>query len=186
MRQEFEAVAIPLAGSLYALAVRLTSDRDAAEDVVQETYLRAFRTFGNFERGTNAKAWLFTILYSIVRNRHRQSSRRPAGASLSEMEQSRAGLPPVSGWGSHTEMLRGLDQQHVGREIIRAVREMPEPWQQVFLLVVVEEMPYEDVASALGCAVGTVASRLHRARRHLLKTLAPLARDEGYSTEEGS
>ena len=106
-------------------------------------------------------------------------------ASLSEMEESSANLPPVSGWGSHTQMLRALDQKHAGREILRAVREMPETWQQVFLLVVVEELTYEEVATALGCAVGTVASRLHRARRHLLKTLAALARDEGFSTEEG-
>ena len=84
------------------------------------------------------------------------------------MEESNANLPPVSGWGSHTQMLRALDQQHAGREILRAVREMPETWQQVFLLVVVEELTYEEVATALGCAVGTVASKTTQESRNVL------------------
>ena len=177
---------MPLADSLYRLALRLISDPDAAQDVVQETYLRAYRTFDNFKTGTNAKAWLFTILYSIVRNRRRQSSRRPAEASLSQVEQTRADLPPTRGWGSHTEMLRGLEQQQVSREIVRVVRQMPEDWRRVFLLVVVEEMSYEEVASVLECAVGTIGSRLFRARRHLLHALAPVARDAGFPTEENA
>ena len=173
-RDEFEALTLPVTRPLYAVAVRLTSSGEA-EDIVQETFLRAYRTFDNFERGTNAKAWLFTILYSIVRNRRRQTSRRPHDRSLAEMEEKGAAEPPTRGWGSHTEMLRTLDRDRIGKEIARAVREMPEEWQLIFLLVVVEEMPYEEVGRVVDCPVGTVASRLYRARRHLLKSLAPLA-----------
>ena len=184
-RREFEAIAMPLAGSLFALAYRLTGSRDTAQDVVQETFLRAFRTFDNFERGTNARAWLFTVMYSIVRNRRRQSSRRPVSTSMSEMEQNDAALPPVSGWGSHLELMRGLDRQRLGDEIVHAVEAMPDEWRAVFLLVVVEELPYDEVASILGCAPGTVGTRMFRARRHLMQTLSTVAKQEGLSTEEG-
>ena len=180
LRRQFEETALPLAGILFRVARRLTGSSDDAEEVVQETFLRAYRTFENFESGSNCKAWLFTILYSIVKNRYRKSGRRGPETSLAELEEREPQRLESEAWGSHREVLRGLDEHRVSAQIIDAFAELPPAWRMIVLLVDVEDLSYEEVSQVLECPVGTVSSRLYRARHLLFESLAPFARQQGY------
>lgn len=170
-RDEFESTALPLARSLYATALRLTGQADDALDVLQETFLRAYRTFDSFTRGTNAKAWLFTILRSVSANRRRHERRRPPLVSLDEVEERfgpLAGAGPPSGEPDHEEVGRALDR-------------LPEEFRLIVQLVDVEGFTYEEAAGIIDCPVGTVRSRLSRARRALFVELRDYAKRSGYS-----
>ena len=176
-RRQFESIALSFMQALYNTARRLTSDPEAAADVVQDTYLRAYRTFDNFRPGTNAKAWLFTILYSVLINR-RKKARREVGPLPPEQLEERyrqfveapAGdLGEVEAWG-----------QRWPREIEAALRALPDAFRAAVLLVDVQELSYEEAATVLGCPVGTVQSRLFRGRRLLFAALEVYARDAGY------
>jgi RNA polymerase sigma-70 factor (ECF subfamily) len=162
------------------MALRLTRQPQDAADLVQETYLRAYRTFDNFVPGTNCKAWLFTILYSIFINQYRQAKRRPRTDSIEELEErfqhlARAADDPatditmVEGWG-----------RRWSPEVERALRELPEDFRAPLLLVDVEGFSYEEAASILACPVGTVGSRLFRGRKSLFVMLQDYAHQAGY------
>ena len=178
-RAAFETVAVPFMQSLYNTALRLTHRTEDAADLVQETYLRAYRTFENFTPGTNCKAWLLTILYSIFINQYHQAKRRPPMESLDDLEErfhrvAQHGDPAldatmVEGWGSRWSP-----------EVERALRRLPEDLRAPLLLVDIEGLSYEEAASALGCAVGTVGSRLFRGRKSLFVMLQEYARQAGY------
>ena len=176
-RREFEAIALPLMQPLYNTALRLTADAPEAEDVVQDTYLRAFRTFKNFRPGTNAKAWLFTVLYSVVINRRKKASREAGPLPVEELEeryrlvaQSPVGdVGDVEAWGASWP-----------KEVEAALRALPEAFRAVVLLVDVQDMSYEEAAAVLACPVGTVQSRLHRGRRLLFAALEQYARQAGH------
>ena len=176
-RREFEAIALPLMQPLYNTALRLTADAPEAEDVVQDTYLRAFRTFKNFRPGTNAKAWLFTVLYSVVINRRQKTRREVGPLPVEELEeryrlvaQSPVGdVGDVEAWGASWP-----------REVEAALRALPEAFRAVVLLVDVQDMSYEEAAAVLACPVGTVQSRLHRGRRLLFAALEQYARQAGH------
>jgi len=170
-RDEFESTALPLARPLYATALRLTGRPDDALDVLQETFLRAYRTFDSFTQGTNAKAWLFKILRSVSANRQRHEHRRPLLVSLEEVEE-RFGPLAVAG------PPRGEpDHEEVGRALGR----LPEEFRLAVQLVDVEGFTYEEAAGILDCPVGTVRSRLSRARRALFVELSDYAKRTGYA-----
>jgi RNA polymerase sigma-70 factor, ECF subfamily len=178
-RAAFETAAVPFMQSLYNTAWRLTHRTEDAADLVQETYLRAYRTFENFTPGTNCKAWLLTILYSIFINQYRQAKRRPPMESLDDLEErfhqmAQPGDPAldvttVEGWGSRWSP-----------EVERALRQLPEDLRAPLLLVDIEGLSYEEAASALGCAVGTVGSRLFRGRKSLFAMLQEYAHQAGF------
>jgi len=174
-RRQFESLALPLMRPLYNTGLRLTADADEAADIVQETFLRAYRTFDNFRPGTNARAWLFTILYSVFANRYREAKRRPR---LEAVEQLEAPASPefdialVSAWGSRWNP-----------EVERALRQLPEDFRTPLLLVDVEGLSYEEAAAVLGCAVGTVGSRLFRGRKLLYVMLQEYAHQAGYGKD---
>jgi RNA polymerase sigma-70 factor (ECF subfamily) len=179
-REAFEAVAIPFMRALHNTALRLTENPQDAADLVQETFLRAYRTFANFTPGTNCKAWLFTILYSIFANQYRQAKRRPRMESVEELEERlhrfipapgdpAADITTVEGWGWRWSP-----------EVERALRELPEDFRATLLLVDVEGLSYEEAASVLGCPVGTVGSRLFRGRLSLFAMLQEYAHQAGY------
>lgn len=181
-RAAFEEAAIPFMRALYNTALRLTREPQDAADLVQETFLRAYRTFANFQRGTNCKAWLFTILYSIFVNQYRQAKRRPQMESLEALEErfDRFAQAPgdptsdattVEGWGSRWSP-----------EVERALRQLPEDFRSPLLLVDVEGLSYEEAATVLGCAVGTVGSRLFRGRKLLFAMLREYGYQAGYDT----
>lgn len=172
-RADFEATALPFARPLYSTALRLTGRPDDALDVVQETFLRAFRTFHNFRAGTNPKAWLFTILRSVTTNRHRDDQRRPRLVPLDDLDQ-RFAAHAAAGGPTGTEPDKG--------EVERALANLPEEFRLAVLLVDVEELTYEEAAEVLGCPVGTVRSRLARARRGLAVALQDYAAQAGYAS----
>jgi RNA polymerase sigma-70 factor (ECF subfamily) len=170
-REEFEATALPLARPLYATALRMTGRAEDALDVVQETFLRAFRTFDNFTAGTNPRAWLFAILRSVSANRWRRERRQPLMVPLEDWEE-RFGALAAGGAPVHDA---------TSEEVSRALAALPEDFRLVLLLVDVEGLTYEEAASAVGCPVGTIRSRLSRARRALFVALRDYAREAGYA-----
>lgn len=174
-RATFEAAALPFMGLLFGTALRLTGSRDAAGDVVQETYLRAYRTFASFEPGTNAKAWLFTILYSVFTNRYRKWRREPEMTSLESVEETVAGHD-----GDELALLRGSRPLVSAPEAEEALSRLPGPLREVVLLVDLDGLTYEETAAVLGCPVGTVRSRLSRARGLLYDDLRGYALRMGY------
>jgi len=180
-RAEFEATALALMQPLYNAARRLTDTPDDAADLVQETYLRAYRTFENFAPGTNARGWLFTIMYSVYINEYHRRQRRGPAVSLDDLERrfrEYASLPndaeeaaaTVAAWGAR-----------VGPEVEAALKGLPPDFRAPVLLVDVEGLSYEEAAAALGCPVGTVRSRLFRARRLLFGALREYAAQSGFT-----
>ena len=177
-RSRFEAEAVPYMKAVHAAAFRLSGDLDAAKDLTQETYLRAYRTFDNFEPGTNCKAWLLKIVYTVFVNRYHKDRREPQQVPLDER--------------FHQAVGRGTGTEHVELESARAglagaspdvdgaLAALPEVFRSTIVLVDIEGLSYEEAASALGVPVGTVRSRLYRARRILYVSLMEFARDRGY------
>ncbi len=178
-RARFEAAAVPLMKSVYNTALRLTRRPEDASDLVQETFLRAYRTFESFVPGTNCKAWLFTILYSVFINRYRKRQREPASVSLDELER-RFHREPAALNLSLDAMKGEAGIEAAEPEVNLALRELPETFKSVVLLVDVEELSYEEAAAVLRCPVGTVRSRLFRGRKLLFIALQDYARRAGY------
>jgi RNA polymerase sigma-70 factor, ECF subfamily len=176
LRAEFEAAALPFAPALYRTARRLARRPEDSSDFVQETLLRAYRTFGNFQPGTNVRAWLFTILHSILTNDWRRRQRSPEEVPLEVIEERFSAALRASGIDSESELLQRLEPFPA---IEAALLDLPEEYREVALLIDVEELSYEEAALALGCPVGTIRSRLHRARKLLFAALRDDARRAG-------
>lgn len=175
----FEAEALGYLDALYRTARRLTRVPADAEDLVQETYLKAFRAADRFEPGTNLRAWLFTILHNTGRNRVRDRS-RDAVTVDSQLVDRAADLPPSHAWGGgaaidtpETLMLRDT----LGPELQRAVDELPEAFRETVWLRDVEEFSYAEIAEMLSVPIGTVMSRISRGRNQLFQRLAPKRHD---------
>jgi len=175
-RALFEATALPFTKPLYNTALRLTHRPEDASDLVQETYLRAYRTFHNFTRGTNCKAWLFTIMYSIFVNKYRKERREPEAVSIEELEETFHRFLTTAEWDPY----RALNPREVGTEVDQALNLLSEEFRLTVLLVDVEEMSYEEAAAIMNCPVGTVRSRLFRARKLLFIELQQYALKKGY------
>jgi RNA polymerase sigma-70 factor (ECF subfamily) len=175
-------MALPLMRGVYNFALRLTRRPEDARDLVQETYLRAYRTFGNFRPGTNGKAWLFTILYSVFVNKYRKQQREPAMVSVEELVDE---LPAASRAGDSPPFpVAAGSLTWAEPEVGAALRRLPENFRFAVLLVDVDELSYEEAASVLGCPVGTLRSRLFRARKFLSAELREYARRAGYGDSE--
>lgn len=176
-RSEFEAVALPLMSVVFNRALNLTRRPDVAADLVQETYLRAYRTFGNFAPGTNAKAWLLTILYSVFVSRHRRELRQPNALALEDADRAYADLAP------HRPVTTD-SRLWASEEVHAALEKLPEDFRAVLLMVDVDELSYEEAAAALQCPVGTVRSRLSRARKMVYVELHQYASARGFTRKE--
>jgi RNA polymerase sigma-70 factor (ECF subfamily) len=178
-RAEFEAAALPFMASLYRAALYLTRRPEDAADLLQDTYLRAYRRFDDFTPGTNCKAWLFTIQHSIFVNKAKKAQREPRGMTIEELEQRyHRWLPPslLTGF----PLSQGQTDTGFSHKLTEVLRELPEAFRSVVVLVDVEELSYEEAGAALGCPVGTVRSRLFRARRLLAAALHAYAEETGY------
>ncbi|MBI3769469.1 MAG: sigma-70 family RNA polymerase sigma factor [Deltaproteobacteria bacterium] len=177
LKARFEASALPLMHHVYTAAFYLTRNRSEAEDLLQETYLRAYRFFHRFTPGTNVKAWLLTILYNVLRNRyrHRLAEQRRFDFAPVAQAYERIAASRDSGGGFGDAVFRLL----VDGEIERALVNLPHDFRAVVLLVDVHELSYAEAAAALGCPVGTIRSRLSRARRLLQVALHDYAREHG-------
>lgn len=165
-RAAFEAIALAAAPALVRTARRLAGSGEA-DDLVQETFLRAYRTFDGFQPGTNGKAWLFTILYSIVANRWRQQARRPSVQSLDDVD--RRFAEAIAGNLPSPDAI--YDRAETRAAIDRALATLPEEFRAAVLLVDIEGLSYEEAAAVMASPVGTVRSRLARARRQMFVAL---------------
>jgi RNA polymerase sigma-70 factor (ECF subfamily) len=162
----FAAEALSYIDSLYGTALRLTRRPQDAEDLVQETYLKAFRASQQFERGTNLKAWLFTILHNTFRNMRRHDVRNPVDVNSETVEQA------VDRAGEDQSPEQLLTRATLDVDLQAALDEMPENFRQAVWLRDVEEFPYADIAKMLDVPIGTVMSRISRGRRLLYERLA--------------
>jgi RNA polymerase sigma-70 factor (ECF subfamily) len=175
-RDRFEAVTTPFMAVVYRAALRWTRQPAEAGDLLQETYLRAYRTFDSFAAGTNAKAWLLTIAYSIFVNRYRKQQREPHAVSINDLGEWHEAFAAPSSERPDAQ----FGKERMAAEIDQALETLPEPFRSAVLLVDVDELSYEEAATSLGCPVGTLRSRLHRARKLLLAALTGYARRAGY------
>ena len=167
--------------SLYTAALRMTRNPADAEDLVQETYLKAYRGFGGFAEGTNLKAWLYRILTNTYINRYRQQKRRPDETDLDEIEDFSlfhrlGGLEAVAAGRSAEDELMDLFPE---QEVKDAVESLPEQFRLAVLLADVEGFSYKEIADILDIPIGTVMSRLHRGRKALQKRLYDYAAARG-------
>jgi RNA polymerase sigma-70 factor, ECF subfamily len=150
--KSFEAEALPLLRALYGTAHRLTRNASDAEDLVQETYLRAYRSFDRYTPGTNIRAWLYTILHRVRADFGRRAGRSPDTVELE------GDGPGVEG---------GQEALALGGDISRALDSLPDPYRTAVVLRDVEELSYEEIATILSVPIGTVMSRIHRGRAFL-------------------
>src|SRR6266536_654890 len=167
----FEAQAMEFMPSLYTAALRMTRNPADAEDLVQETYLKAYRGFGGFEQGTNLKAWLYRILTNTFINTYRSKKRRPMESDLEEVEdlylyRRLGGLEAAAAGRSAEDELLDI---YSDDEVKRALEELPEQFRMAVLLADVEGFSYKEIAEIMDVPIGTVMSRLHRGRRQLQK-----------------
>ena len=177
----FAEQAMPLMSSLYSGALRMTRNPADADDLVQETYLRAFRGFGGFQEGTNLKAWMYRILTNTYINSYRAKQRRPDETDLDEVEdlylyRRLGGLEAArSGRSAEDELMDTFSEA----EVKTAIEELPENFRMAVLLADVEGFSYKEIAEILDIPIGTVMSRLHRGRKALQKALYEYAVTHG-------
>ena len=179
-RRRFQADALPLLDSLYGAALRMTRNPQDAEDLVQETMLRAYRAFDRFEAGTNLKAWLFRILTNAYINTYRKRQREPQKVSADEVEEFDL-YQELKDHGTQFEATPEsivLDSL-VDSDIIDAIDDLPEQFRLAVVLSDIEGFSYAEMAEIMDVPMGTVMSRLHRGRKALQKRLWELARDRG-------
>lgn len=175
----FDTEFMPHVDSMYNFAYRLTFDEDDAKDLVQDTYLKAFRFINSFERGTNAKAWLFRILKNSFINEFRKKSKQPSKVDYNEVEQY---YNSDDAGESITTDLRVETVQHmIGDEISGALNGIPVDFRTVIILSDLEGFTYEEMSKILDIPIGTVRSRLHRARNMLKEKLASYAKEMGFN-----
>ncbi|MBW3594386.1 MAG: sigma-70 family RNA polymerase sigma factor [Actinobacteria bacterium] len=179
-KRRFQQDALPLLDSLYAGALRMTRNPADAEDLVQETMLRAYRAFDRFEAGTNLKAWLFRIMTNAYINTYRKKQREPKKVSSEEIEdfdlfQELKNHDPDINRSAETVVLDSI----VDNDIIEALDDLPEQFRLAVLLSDLQDFSYAEMAEIMDVPLGTVMSRLHRGRKALQKRLWELARDKG-------
>jgi RNA polymerase sigma-70 factor (ECF subfamily) len=174
-RAEFETLAMPCLDSLYASALRLThSDRDA-EDLVQDAFMRAYRFFDKFERGTNFRAWLFKILTNTFINKYRRQVKERTFSEGSERESVTAQLFSADATEQAQNPEDHLLDRLLSEDVLQAIDGLPIDFRMVVILADLQEFSYREIADILDVPVGTVMSRLFRGRKLLQKQLSTYA-----------
>ncbi len=178
-RQRFQEEALPLLDSLYAAALRMTRNPADAEDLVQETMMRAYRAFHRFEPGTNIKAWLFRILTNAYINVYRKRQREPQKVSQDEAEEFDLYRELREHESLEETPERIVLDNLVDTDILQAIDDLPDQFRLAVVLSDVEGFSYAEMAEIMDVPMGTVMSRLHRGRKALQKRLWEIARDRG-------
>ena len=175
----FERDAMQYAPQLYSAALRMTRNPTDAEDVVQETFLKAYRAYDSYTEGTNLKAWLYRILTNTYINKYRKAQRRPSEVELGELQDlylyKRLGEASGASPSAEADMLDAF----VDTDVIEALESLPETFRMPVLLADVDGFSYTEIAEILDVPIGTVMSRLHRGRNALQKKLWDVAQEHG-------
>jgi len=179
----FESELLPNIDALHTFAYHLSFSEDDAKDLVQETFLKSYRALDSYEPGTNAKAWLFKILKNAYINEYRKKARRPAQVDYEDYigYQDREDQAIIDFSDLREEIFDNL----IGDEVTFAVNSLPVDFRAVILLCDVEGFTYEEISKIIDIPIGTVRSRLHRARNMLKEKLAAYARRMGYEDKRG-
>jgi RNA polymerase sigma-70 factor (ECF subfamily) len=175
-KTDFEREVMPHLPALYGVALRMTKNEGDAEDLVQETVLRAYRFFDSFEAGTNCKAWLFRIMTNLFCNRYREREREQE--ILDEVESSDANLGQFVGGGPR-DAESALLGRMLSRDVERALAEVPTEFRLAVILADLEDFSYKEIAEIMECPAGTVMSRLYRGRKLLQRLLYDYAVEQG-------
>lgn len=182
-KHRFEREFYPHLGALLRFAKTLVKEEDLAQDLVQETFIKAFRFMHYFEEGTNAKAWLFKILKNEFYSFYRKKSKEATFSGYDALEEETGdedGQITMHAQNLSTEIFGQL----IGDEMTMAINSLPADYRMTFLLADLEGFSYEELAAIFKVPIGTVRSRLHRARNHLKKQLTAYAKGLGFKTED--
>jgi RNA polymerase sigma-70 factor (ECF subfamily) len=177
-RAEFELAAVPHMNVLYTHALRLTMNSDDAKDLLQETYLKAYRFWDKFEKGTNIKAWLYQIMKNSYINHYRKRVKEPRPVEFDESSSHHLPEKNVQAEFHHA----GARSPHdvFEDEVARSLESLPSDFRTVVMMSDMEDLTYEEIASTIAVPLGTVRSRLHRGRRLLRERLRSYARSNRY------
>lgn len=179
----FEREFYPLADAVYSFAIRLTNDRNRADDLVQDTFMKAWRFMDRYTEGTNAKAWLFRICRNAFINEYRSKVRQPYKVDYEEVVVYHNEDDPTST--RYHDLHEEMGGKLLGDEVVRAINALPPAFRMVVLLDL-EDFTYEEMAAIADIPIGTVRSRLHRARNILADKLREYAETRGYSAADDS
>jgi RNA polymerase sigma-70 factor (ECF subfamily) len=181
-QRAFEREALPHTDLLYNYALRMTNNPADADDLVQETYLKAYRFWESYEQGTNIRAWLFRILKNSYINRYRKEVREPDKVEYDDVKS----LYSTRGEGTadQNDLQESMFGNLLDDEITGAIASLPDEFRTVVILCDIEALTYEEVAAFMECPLGTVRSRLHRGRKLLRGRLADYARQRGLVQEQ--
>jgi len=174
---EFEAEALPHMDVLYNFALRTTGNEDDAQDLLQETYLKAYRFWDKYEKGTNIRAWLFRIMKNSYINRYRKETKEPDKVDYDEIENFYNTIRAEST--DPNDLQQKLFGHLLGDEVTKALESLPDDFRTVVILCDIEGLTYEEIAEFVECPIGTVRSRLHRGRKLLQAELYEYAKKQG-------
>jgi len=176
-QEDFQKEALPHMDILYNFALRTTGNEDDARDLLQETYLKAYRFWDKYEKGTNIRAWLFRIMKNSYINRYRKESKEPDKVDYGDVENFYNSIRAE--YTDTNDLQEKLFGNLLGDEVAKALESLPEDFRTVVILCDIEGMTYEEIAEFIERPIGTVRSRLHRGRKLLQTKLFEYARKQG-------